>query len=75
VWTLVRSQSVALLQPKVTIGGVVQPGMDLLEIVPLEGGLLVEDMYALRTLPFTSGPGCAGQADSLRLHNLRRVAR
>ena len=25
-----------------TIGGVVQPGMDLLEIVPLEGNLLVE---------------------------------
>lgn len=25
-----------------TIGGVIQPGMDLLEIVPLEGGLLVE---------------------------------
>lgn len=25
-----------------TIGGVVQPGMDLMEIVPLEGGLLVE---------------------------------
>jgi len=25
-----------------TIGGVVQPGMDMMEIVPLEGGLLVE---------------------------------
>lgn len=25
-----------------TIGGVIQPGMDLLEIVPMEGGLLVE---------------------------------
>jgi len=25
-----------------TIGGVIQPGMDLVEIVPLEGGLLVE---------------------------------
>ncbi|MDH3526927.1 MAG: HlyD family type I secretion periplasmic adaptor subunit [Gammaproteobacteria bacterium] len=42
--TLVRSPvRGAVKQIKVaTIGGVIQPGMDLLEIVPLEGTLLVE---------------------------------
>jgi adhesin transport system membrane fusion protein len=48
-----------------TIGGVIQPGMDLLEIVPVEG------RYCL---PATQ-PGCPGQDHRLRLRNLRGAAR
>ena len=59
-----------------TVGGVVQPGMDLIEIVPLDDTLLVE----ARVRPEGHRVSAArarrdGQADRVRLLDLRRSCR
>ena len=57
-----------------TVGGVVQPGKDLVEIVPLDDALVLEAKVLPRDIAFIHPePGGDGQVHRLRLLGLRRA--
>ena len=59
-----------------TVGGVIQPGADLVEIVPLEDKLLVEAKVRPADIAFLRpGQPADGQGHRLRLLDLRRAGR
>jgi len=55
-----------------TVGGVIQPGMDLIEIVPMDDTLLVEARIKPQDIAFFGAqPEGQGQVHRLRFHHLR----